>query len=216
MTSRYGPSSASLSPGVFAVRGFRRAYCRRLWSTRSGMARGLWRATPSSRRKTRCPMCLPTPECPRLIFRPVSSRLRVGRRHDRSCAISRSAHRRISAGRRDGRRVSCSASPPTPILGETNGWVWARPCGSEFQSWTLSRLDAERAVLVDHLTVDGNLGLSVEIADEVPVDRADVLAPRLRITTAQGEMEAAADFLVQQDIAREALDAEVRTNGELT
>lgn len=58
--------------------------------------------------------------------------------------------------------------------------------------------DREGAVLVHALAVDGD-GAIAHLDDHVPVDRAVVLVPRVRVARPDGEVDRPAHLLVEQD-----------------
>src|SRR3954453_21203353 len=68
------------------------------------------------------------------------------------------------------------------------------------------RLAQERAGLPDELAVGVDLALLAQVADQVPVQARAVPAARLREPGAERDVDRAADLLVEEDVAREAVD----------
>ena len=75
-------------------------------------------------------------------------------------------------------------------------------------------LDYEGAIPVEQLAINPDLAVLAHVADHVPVDGALIQATGFRIAHAHGHMHRPADFLVIQDHAGEAVDAEVGANCE--
>src|SRR4051794_39452599 len=73
----------------------------------------------------------------------------------------------------------------------------------------------ELAVPGDQLAVGGDAPAVAQVADEIPVDRAGVLAAGFRVRAADRHVDGAADLLVEEDRADRAVDAEVRADAEL-
>src|SRR5581483_351741 len=67
-------------------------------------------------------------------------------------------------------------------------------------------LAEEAARLPDELAVGVDLAVLAEIADQVPVERRPVLASRLGEPGAERDVDRAADLLVEEDVARKAVD----------
>jgi hypothetical protein len=61
-------------------------------------------------------------------------------------------------------------------------------------------LQLEVPVLLQHDVVRGQPAAAAQVADQIPVQRADVLAARLRIRPAQREVDGAADLLVGEEL----------------
>lgn len=76
-------------------------------------------------------------------------------------------------------------------------------------------LDHELAVFVEQLAIDMDFAVVPHVTDHVPMHGAVVFAARLRVALANRHVNRAADFFVEQDVARELLDAEVGADGEL-
>src|SRR5215211_6536994 len=75
--------------------------------------------------------------------------------------------------------------------------------------------DDEPPVLLEDLAVDGDPAALAQIADHVAVDGALVDAARLGIALADREVDRAADLLVEQDVARSAVDPVVGADPQL-
>src|SRR3954452_18912766 len=73
----------------------------------------------------------------------------------------------------------------------------------------------EAPVEHQHVAVGREPPAAAQVADEVPVQGARVLAARLRIRAPEREVDGAADLLVEEDRAGRAVDAEVRPDPEL-
>src|SRR3954454_288345 len=71
-----------------------------------------------------------------------------------------------------------------------------------------ARSEAEAPGLLDDLAVGGQAPAGAQVADEVPVQGALVLAAGLRIRAPESEVDGAADLLVVEDRAGRARDAE--------
>src|SRR5918998_718586 len=78
------------------------------------------------------------------------------------------------------------------------------------------RLGQEPARLPDELAVGVDLSLGAQVADHVPVQAGRVAPARLGESGAEREVDRAADLLVEEDVARPAVDLVVEAEGELT
>ena len=76
-------------------------------------------------------------------------------------------------------------------------------------------LSDELAVLLEDLAVDVDRAAVAQVLDHVPVQGGLVAAAGFRIGLAEGEVDAAADLFVEQDVLDELLDAVVGANAEL-
>src|SRR5438270_2298988 len=77
------------------------------------------------------------------------------------------------------------------------------------------RLAQERPRLPDELAVRVHLALLAKVADQIPVQARAVPAARLREPRAEREVDRAADLLVEEDVAREAVDLVVEAERAL-
>src|SRR5439155_18379076 len=66
------------------------------------------------------------------------------------------------------------------------------------------------------LTVHEDLPLFAEVADHVPVQAGGVLAARLPKAGTESQVHRSADLLVEEDVAREAIDLVVEAEGDLS
>src|SRR3954471_7699066 len=95
---------------------------------------------------------------------------------------------------------------------------------SAIRSWRLSdmldgarrrRVAQEAAVLPDQLAVSVHLAFLTEVADQVEVKRGPVPAAQVLEAHSEGQVHRAADLLVEEDVAREAVDLIVEPEREL-
>src|SRR5688572_29890170 len=77
------------------------------------------------------------------------------------------------------------------------------------------RLREEPARLPDQLAVGVDLSLAAKVADHVPVEAGAVDSAGLRERRPEGEVHRAADLLVEENVARPAVDLVVEAEGEL-
>src|SRR5690348_11878636 len=73
----------------------------------------------------------------------------------------------------------------------------------------------EVPVLPDQLAVRVDLALLAQVADQVEVQCRAVEAAEVFEAHPEGEMDGAADLLVEEDVAREAVDLVVEAEGDL-
>ena len=73
----------------------------------------------------------------------------------------------------------------------------------------------EAPLLPDQLAVGVDLALGAQVADQVPVQLRVVQPAELREARAERDVDRAADLLVEEDVAREAVDLVVEPEGEL-
>jgi hypothetical protein len=76
-------------------------------------------------------------------------------------------------------------------------------------------LDDELTVLIEEFAVDVNGAVITHVADHVPMDGAAVVTAGFRVTHADCHMNRAANFLIKENVAREAIDTEIRADGKL-
>jgi hypothetical protein len=79
----------------------------------------------------------------------------------------------------------------------------------------LPSIRQEVPVLEDGPSVELDDALAAQVFDEVPVERRLVLPAAFRVGTAESQVDRAADLLVEQDVADEAVDTEIDADSEL-
>src|SRR5581483_11247857 len=78
-----------------------------------------------------------------------------------------------------------------------------------------TRLDQPGPVLLDDLAVQLDPPALAQILDQVPVERADVLAADVRVALTERHVDRAGHLLVEEDVARRARDPLVAADPEL-
>src|SRR5436190_1154606 len=140
-------------------------------------------------------------------------------------------------------RSMAAASPPAPVPRSIARWVaslgseksralwmaaasvkWARGSPARCRAWTvsaratcvnLSPARAAAAVLLERLAVYLYAAALAQVAHQIGVDGALVLATALRVARPHRHVHGAADLLVEEHVAGAAVDAEIGTDPEL-
>src|SRR5918995_3384289 len=80
----------------------------------------------------------------------------------------------------------------------------------------LPSIRQEVPVLEDGPSVELDDARAAQVFDEVPMERRLVLPTTFRVGTAESQVDRAADLLVEQDVADEAVDAKIDADAEFT
>src|SRR5579884_1268806 len=102
-------------------------------------------------------------------------------------------------------------SPPQPERTRPSGAAAAARASRNGRALS----DRPGAVRLHHLPVDVQLAACTQVLDDVPVNRARVLAPGECVRAAEREVDRPVDLLVEGDVLHEAADAGVAADPEL-
>src|SRR5258707_736457 len=80
---------------------------------------------------------------------------------------------------------------------------------------SVNELDGEFAVFVEQFAINMDGAVVAHVADHVPMDSAAVFAAGFGVAHANGHVNCAADFFIEENVARKFVDAEICPDGEL-